>query len=75
MIQVKRKEHETAAALLRRFTRKVQQSGVLLDARKRRFFVRASTRGLMREQALRRTRIRKEREQLVKLGKLPESHT
>jgi ribosomal protein S21 len=37
MIQVKRKERETAESLIRRFSRRVQQSGVLKQVRKLRF--------------------------------------
>jgi len=36
-ITVKKKESESAGSLIFRFTKKVQQSGVLLEAKKRRF--------------------------------------
>ncbi|RJQ35983.1 30S ribosomal protein S21 [Candidatus Parcubacteria bacterium] len=72
MVYVKRKERETTASMLRRFTRRVQQSGVLLRARKGRFFVPKPSRRAVRERALRRIQVQKERTKLVKLGKLHE---
>ncbi|GAI73451.1 unnamed protein product [marine sediment metagenome] len=36
-VEVKRKQRESTSAMLRRFARKVQLSGVLLSARKARF--------------------------------------
>lgn len=72
MVYVKRKDRETTASLLRRFTRRVQASGILIRARKARFFEPKSTRRALRERALRRLTILKERERLAKLGKLKE---
>ena len=40
-IIVKKKETESAGSLIFRFTKKVQQSGVLMEAKKRRFKKRA----------------------------------
>ena len=70
MVEVRRREHETAAALLRRFTRRIQQSGVLMHTRKRKFFVGKPTRRTVRASALRRISAGRERARLEKLGKL-----
>ena len=70
MVYVKRKDRETTAAMLRRFTRRVQQSGILLRARKMRFYESKPTKRSRREKALRRKELLKERERLIKLGKL-----
>lgn len=70
MVYVKRKDRETTASLLRRFSRRVQQSGILLRARKNRFYASKPTRRSQRERALRRVANAKERERLAKLGKL-----
>ena len=70
MVEVHRKEHETIGALLRRFTRRVQQSGILIHARKLKFYRVAPTKRVMRERALRRLERGRERERLAKLGKL-----
>lgn len=70
MVEVRRKEHETIGAMLRRFTRRVQQSGILIRSRKERFYASAPTRRQVRERALRRIGVSKERQRLEKLGKL-----
>lgn len=72
MVEVKRRERETTGAMLRRFTRRVQQSGVLLNARKKRFYKGKPTKRVIRDSALRRIGIKKERATLEKLGKLRE---
>lgn len=72
MVEVRRRENETTGAMLRRFTRRVQQSGILLRARKGRFYNPKSTKRVVRERALRRIVLQKERVRLEKLGKLPE---
>jgi small subunit ribosomal protein S21 len=72
MLEVKKKEHESVDSLLRRFHRKVQQSGLLIEAKKIRFYERPKNRRRRRDDAIRRTGIRKERDVLRKLGKLEE---
>ncbi|OGE82812.1 MAG: 30S ribosomal protein S21 [Candidatus Doudnabacteria bacterium RIFCSPLOWO2_01_FULL_44_21] len=71
MVEVKRKDNEPFESLLRRFNRKIQQSGVLVRARRIRFFEPAKSRNLLREDAIRRAENREKREELKKLGKLP----
>lgn len=72
MVEVRRKENETTGAMLRRFTRKVQLSGVLIRARKTRFYQSKLTKRAVRERALMRIKKGKERARLEKLGKLSE---
>lgn len=72
MAEIRRKEYETTPAMLRRFTRSVQQSGVLLQSRKNRFYLSKPTRRQKKERALRRIKNTKERMRLEKLGKLGE---
>jgi ribosomal protein S21 len=69
MIQVRKKEKESAESLIRRFSRRVQQSGVLRQVRKRRFHQPEKSRGARREEALYKVEIRKEISRLKKLGK------
>lgn len=71
MVEVKRKDNESFESLLRRFNRKMQQSGVLVRARKIRFFAPGRSRNLLREDAARRAVNREKREELKKMGKLP----
>jgi len=71
-IEVKKKERETTRSLLRRFSRRIQQSGVLIDARKARFLEKDKSKGERRAGALRRAKIGKEKEKLRKMGLLEE---
>lgn len=70
--EVKRKRGETFESLMRRFSRRIQQSGRLLQAKKIRFHARDKSRNLRRASALRREELRKKREYLKKIGKLKE---
>ena len=72
MIQVKRKERETAESLIRRFSRRVHQSGVLLSARKGRFYAKPKSRRQVRESAQYRAKVKKEVDKLKKIGKFDE---
>ncbi len=70
MIEVKKKDNESIGSFLRRFTKKVQQSGLLLQARNSRFKNKYLSRTERRKNALKRNEIRTEKEKLKKLGKL-----
>lgn len=72
MVEVTKKDNEGTDSLIRRFSRKVQQSGVLLQARKVRFYERKKSRRKVREEAQRRAELQAERERLIKLGELDE---
>ncbi len=72
VIEVKKKEGETTRSLLRRFSRRIQQSGVLIRARKARFHEREKSKREQRGSALRRIKIGKEKEKLRKMGLLEE---
>ena len=72
MIQVKKKEKETSESLIRRFSRRVQQSGVLVHARKSRFLKNEKSKIEKRNEALYKIKIRKEIDKLKKLGKFDE---
>lgn len=63
MVEVKRKDNESFESLLRRFNRKIQQSGVLIRARKIRFFEAPKSRNLQKVAARRRSQIRTEKEE------------
>ncbi len=72
MIEVRKKESESTGSLLRRFSKKVQQSGLLLQARSSRFIEKVKSREERKKSALRRNQVVAEKEQLRKLGKLEE---
>ena len=69
MVEVKKKDNESFDSLLRRFNRKIQQSGVLIRARKIRFFESPKSRNLQKVAARRRNQIRAQKEELKKMGK------
>jgi ribosomal protein S21 len=72
VVEVKRKKGESFEALMRRFTRRVQDSGRLLQAKKVRFYESGKNKNAEREAALRRKEISDKREYLLKSGKVKE---
>jgi len=70
LVEVKRKDNESFESLLRRFNRKIQQSGVLVRARRIRFFEPPKSRNLQKVAARRRSVIKAEKEELKKMGKM-----
>lgn len=71
-IEVKKKDRETAESLIRRFSRSIQQSGVLMRARRKRFLFEDKSKREKRQEALYKVKIRKEIDKLKKLGKFDE---
>lgn len=70
IVEVRRRENETVGGLLRRFTRKIQRSKVLVGARSRKFAQRKKSEYKVRKEALRRIGWQKEMARLRKLGKI-----
>ncbi len=75
MAEVKRKKGETFESLVRRFTKKIQQSGRLLQSRKVRYHEKRKNKTAVRSAAARRDEIGSKREYLKKIGKLVEEPT
>ena len=75
MAEVKRKKGESFEALVRRFSKKVQQSGRILQAKKIRFHKPKKNKTAVRSAAARREEITVKREYLKKIGKLIEEPT
>lgn len=71
-LEVKKQNRESSQSLIRRFSRRVQQSGLLLRARKIRFREKGKSRQMQKRAALRREEIKKEYERLRKLGEIKE---
>ena len=72
MVEVKRKKGESFDALLRRFSKRVQESGRLLQAKKVRFYDSPKNKNAERDAALRRQYLSERRDYLLKTGKLKE---
>ena len=69
-LEVKKQPRETSQALIRRFTKRLQKSGLLARVRKIMFKRDEKSRDMQKKTALRREEMRKEFEKLNKLGKV-----
>lgn len=70
MVEVRKKERESTESLLRRFKKRVQQSGILIQARKGRFYTKKKSKKLLREAAARKKEFGEQREHLRRMGKI-----
>jgi len=73
--EVKKNPNENAISLIRRFTKRVQGSGIIPRVRSIRYSQRKPNQARMKKDALVVLGMRKEYELLEKLGKLPEKKT
>ncbi len=71
-LEILKQERESSQSLVRRFQKRIQQSGLLLRARKIRFRQRRKSEQMKKRAALRREELKKEYEKLKKLGKITE---
>ncbi|MCX6784616.1 MAG: 30S ribosomal protein S21 [Candidatus Komeilibacteria bacterium] len=72
MVEVKKKNNESFESLIRRFSKKVMQSGRIIQAKKVRFLKNSPNKRARKISALRRQIITGKREYLRKIGKLDE---
>lgn len=71
-VEVERTNNESATTLLRRFTKRVQGSGILNKVRHMRYAKRTESPYVRKKRTLKSLARREERERLLKLGKLVE---
>lgn len=71
-VQVSKQNNENTMGIIRRFTKRVQGSGVLRRARSVRYFDRPLSKLLRKKKALKSIEKRETREELIKLGKIEE---
>lgn len=69
-LEIKKEGRETSQNLVRRFSKRIKQSGILLRARKIRFYQGAKSDQMKKRSALRREQLKKEYEKLEKLGEI-----
>lgn len=74
MVEIKRRVGESIESLLRRFTRRIQQSKVLFQAKDNKFYKKPKTKREIREEAIRRLEIKAKKEYLRRIGKLIEEN-
>lgn len=69
VIEVKKNANESNMNLVRRFTRKVQESGIIQKVKSKRYNKRAESKVKVKLSALKRIANKKNQERLFKLGK------
>lgn len=69
-MKVQKQARENSQSLVYRFTKAIQKSGILIEARKRKFFERPKSKNLKKRDALIRIEKKKEFERAKKLGRL-----
>lgn len=70
MVDVKRKPRESVSMMIRRFSQRVRESGVLISAKKGMFQEKKLSRGERRKMAVEREKRRKEKRRLKKMGRI-----
>ncbi|MBI2050510.1 MAG: hypothetical protein HYT31_01755 [Parcubacteria group bacterium] len=71
-ITIKRRDNESNERLIRRFSRRIQTSGLLLRTKRRAHFEREKNESQQKKDALRRLAVRAKEEYLRKIGELSE---
>jgi len=66
-LEIKKKQRENTQAMVRRFQKAIQQSGVLLEVRKRQFVKRQKSENIKKKSALRRLETKKKYEMINKM--------
>ena len=70
VIEVRKNPNENNSSVLRRFSRRMQESGIIRKVKGSRYSVRKESKLKMKKSALKRMEKRKEIEKLRKLGKI-----
>jgi hypothetical protein len=68
MVEVVKKDKETSESLIRRFSRRMQESKVLIKARKSQFKVKDKSKRQLKNDAIYRKKVQKEADKLKKMG-------
>jgi len=72
-VEVRRGKNESAAALIRRFSRRAQGLNLVRGMRNRRYYIRQKSKNVEHKRALKRGERIQEYNELVKLGKIDPS--
>ena len=68
-LKIHRRGRESSHSLVRRFTKSIRESGILIRTRKKRFKQRRKSEQARKRAALRKEELKKEYEKLKKMGK------
>ncbi|MCA9365527.1 hypothetical protein KC723_01405 [Candidatus Kaiserbacteria bacterium] len=71
-VQVEKNNQESSANVIRRFTKRVQGSGIIPRMRGNRYFSRIKSRNVQKQARLKKLDKKEKYETLVKLGKIQE---
>lgn len=74
-VQVERNNNESSANVIRRFTKRVQNSGIIPRMRNTRYYERQKSENVRRMNRLRKLAKKEEYENLLKLGKIQDFRT
>lgn len=72
-VEVKKNNQESTANLIRRFTKRVQGSGIINRLRKERYYKREKSESVHRGEKLKKLEKKQKYETLLKLGKIQET--
>ncbi len=70
VIEVKKNPNENNASVLRRFSRRIQESGIIRNVKSSRYNIRKESKLKAKKSALKRMERRREIEKLKKMGKM-----
>ena len=71
-VQVTKKNSESSANVIRRFTKRVQGAGIIPKVRGGRYYARVKSKNVQRMAKLKKLEKREKYEEMVKLGKIQE---
>jgi len=74
-VEVKKNNQESTANLIRRFTKRVQGSGIINRLRKERYYKRSKSEMVHRSAKLKKLEKKAKYEKLLKLGKIQETRS
>lgn len=69
-VQVEKNQNESSANVIRRFTKRMQNSGIVQRMKGERYYTRDKSRNVQRSNRLKKLQKQTEYEKLVKLGKV-----
>lgn len=69
-LEIRKKQRENIQAMMRRFQKAVQQSGILLEKRKRQFMKREKSDNMQKASALRKIETKKKYDLIKKMKKV-----
>lgn len=72
MSEIKRRKTESFEAFLRRVKKRWQQSGKILEVKKKQFYGKQKNKNMRKKSALHRLQVAKQIEYLKKIGRMPE---